>query len=500
MTDASVINKPAEGLNLLEELRAGYEADPESQQAAARLAEHYADLGWYNEALEVYRAALKIHGDDFFLHLGYGNTCYQHQDFEDALHAFRTLTDLKPERIEGWNNSGIALMSLGRAEEAKSAFERVLAIEPDNAGALLNLGNYYAGKGDGSSAIGLFERAIEARPDFADAWFNLGNTHLAAKDHVKAKKAFERAIRLRREFVSAYKNLGYIHESSGSWDKAIESYDTAAQLDRTDATLQINLANAYLALDRFDEAKSCFLKAVRLAPKNTAGWLGLRHLALLKGDIPTYLRSTSAILPHLDGPIIAKTVDVLLELNHRPEALEVITSADNCNKEGDELDAQRLLVYRLENNNKGKQTAIYKRLSGLPSLSDIALRALAGYAMENGDYDLALKHLKKITAVEAAAEYRSITCLIALGSIDEARKRTASAIEQWPANGAFRFCDARLRCRDGDREAARASLIQALDSGFYAMDDMKKDPEIARLFATLAASRPGPDEGRRNAT
>ena len=53
------------GCSLLETLRAGYEADPESQQAAARLAEHYADLGWYNEALEVYRAALKIHGDDF---------------------------------------------------------------------------------------------------------------------------------------------------------------------------------------------------------------------------------------------------------------------------------------------------------------------------------------------------------------------------------------------------------------------------------------------------
>jgi tetratricopeptide (TPR) repeat protein len=500
MTDTSEKNEPADGQSLLEMLRAGYEADPESQLAAARLAEHYADRGWYNEALEVYRAALKIHGGDFFLHLGYGNTCYQHKDFEDALRAFRTLSELKPERIEGWNNAGIVLMSLGRAEEAKIAFKRVLAIEPDNAGALLNLGNYYAGKGDGPSAIGLFERAIEARPDFADAWFNLGNTHLAAKDHEKAQKAFERAIRLRREFVSAHKNLGYIHELSGSWDKAIESYGTAGQLDRADATLQINLANAYLALDRFDEAKSCFLKAVRLAPKNTAGWLGLRHLALLKGDIPAYLRSTNAILPHLDGPIIAKTVDVLLELNHRPEALEVINSADNCNKEGDELDAQRLLVYRLENINKGKQTAIYKRLSGLPSLSDTAFRALSRYAMENGDFEQALKHLGKIKAIEAAVEYLRITCLIALGSADEARKRTASAIEQWPANGAFRFCEARLRCHGGDREAARASLIQALDSGFYAIDDIKKDPEIAYLFATLAAPRLEPDDGRRNAT
>jgi tetratricopeptide (TPR) repeat protein len=499
MTDANEKNEPAAAQSLLETLRAGYDADPQSRQGAALLAEHYADLGWYNESLDVYRAALKIHHDDFFLHLGYGNTCYQHHDLEEALRAFRTLTELKPERIEGWNNTGIVLMSLERVEEAKGAFERVLAIEPDNAGALLNLGNYFAGKGDGPSAIGLFERAIETRPDFADAWFNLGNTHLAAKDHVKAQKAFERAIRLRREFVSAHKNLGYIHELSGSWDKAIESYGAAAQLDRADATLHINLANAYLALDRFDEAKSCFLKAVRLAPKNTAGWLGLRHISLLKGDIPTYLRSTNAILPHLDGPIIAKTVGILLELHHRPEALEVINSADNCNKEGDELDAQRLLVYRLENINAGKRTALYKRLSGLPSLSDTVLRALGRYAMENGDFEQALNHLEKIRAQETAAEYLKIACLIALGRTDAAREKTASAIEQWPANGAFRFCEARLRCRGGDLESARASLIQALDSGFYAIDDIKMDPEMAHLFATLAASRPEPDGGQRSA-
>jgi tetratricopeptide (TPR) repeat protein len=488
MSDGRETSTPAEGANLLDSLRAGYEADPENQVVAAKLAEHYADLGWYNEALEVYRAALKIHGDDFFLLLGYGNTCYQHHDLDDALRAFKKLTDLKPERIEGWNNAGIVLMNLGRAGEAKSAFEQVLALEPDNAGALLNLGNYHAGKGDGTAAIGLFERAVEAKPDFADAWFNLGNSRLAAKDYTNAQKAFERAIRLRREFASAHKNLGYVHELSGAWDKAIESYENAARLDRADATLQINLANAHLALDHFDEAKGCFLKAVRLAPKNTAGWLGLRHLALLKGDIPTYLRSTNAILPHLDGPIIAKTVDVLLELNHRQEALEVINGADACNKEGDELDAQRLLVYRLENVNKGKQTALYRKLSVLPSLSDTALRAVGRYAMENGDFEPALSYLKRIKAGEAAVEYLSIACLIALGNSDEARRRTAAAIEQWPSSGAFRFCEARLQCLDGNREAARVSLIRALDSGFYAMDEIKRDPEMADLFATLAAS------------
>jgi hypothetical protein len=52
----------------------------------------------------------------------------------------------------------------------------------------------------------------------------------------------------------------------------------------------------------------------------------------------------------------------------------------------------------------------------------------------------------------------------------------------------------------GTLPVARASLILALDSGFYALDDIKKDPEIAYLYATLAAPRFEPGEGQRNGT
>ena len=255
-----------------------------------------------------------------------------------------------------------------------------------------------------------------------------------------------------------------------------------------------------LALDRFDEAKNCFLKAVRLAPKNTAGWLGLRHIALLKGDIPTYLRSTCAILPHLDASVIAKTVEVLLDLHHRHEALEVITSADGCSKTGEDLDAQRLVVYRLENIHEAKQIVLYKRLRSLPTLSDGSLRALGKFEIENKDFASALGHLKKIRDQDAGSEYLIIKSLLALGDTKETAGRIARAIEEWPTHGAFRFLSARLAIGEGDREAARARLIEALDFGFYVMDEMKEDPELSHLFTTLAAKRPEGEARKEDAT
>ena len=38
----------------LEGLRSAYKADPENVETASKLAQLYADKGWFNEAMEVY--------------------------------------------------------------------------------------------------------------------------------------------------------------------------------------------------------------------------------------------------------------------------------------------------------------------------------------------------------------------------------------------------------------------------------------------------------------
>jgi Tfp pilus assembly protein PilF len=131
-------------LPLLEQLRAACAENPSDPQAAARLAEHYADLGWYNEAMELYRDALALTGDDYFLLLSYGCSCFRRRSLPEALAAFLKLTTLRPERTEGWNNAGLVFLTMGKPAEASVLFDTVLALEPHNTGALLNLGNCLA--------------------------------------------------------------------------------------------------------------------------------------------------------------------------------------------------------------------------------------------------------------------------------------------------------------------------------------------------------------------
>jgi tetratricopeptide (TPR) repeat protein len=75
--------------------------------------------------------------------------------FDEALQIFDRLLDMNPDIPEGWNNKGVALYRLGRAEEALACYERSLIIDPENMDALRN-------KGFVLRYLGRFEEALQA--------------------------------------------------------------------------------------------------------------------------------------------------------------------------------------------------------------------------------------------------------------------------------------------------------------------------------------------------
>jgi tetratricopeptide (TPR) repeat protein len=75
--------------------------------------------------------------------------------FDDALQIFDHLLELNPEIPEAWNNKGVALHRLGRAEEALECYERSLTIDPENMDALRN-------KGFVLRYLGRLEEALQA--------------------------------------------------------------------------------------------------------------------------------------------------------------------------------------------------------------------------------------------------------------------------------------------------------------------------------------------------
>jgi len=472
----------------LEELRARYNREPDSIEAALALAQFYADLGWLNEAQQLYKSLLSVNQKDFALLLEYGNICFKKQEYKEAISVFKDLTVMNPARIEGWNNLGIVYLTCENIDGAAAAFSRVLEIEPDNAGALLNRGNCHFEKNELNIAHQYFERSVKAAPDFADGWFNLGNTFLAREEYDDAIHAYQRALRFRYDFVSALKNLGYVYQKKGSFDLARDQYLQALQFNKADASIYRNLAIVYTSIKNFDEAKECFLRAVRLAPRNLGGWMGLRHLSLVKGDLETYMRATTAVLPRLAGDVIAASARALRELGHWDMTAKIITQADSLNKESVLLDIERLLLYSNRKINTHRIPALEKKIQNLNSPPSEVKLGFATYLFQNKKPALAEKCLNGMPADQLSYRTLQWRVLIAQRKFDAAKeditvflKDHSDCFDGW-------FLLAGILIEQDDIEQARAMLIKALENGFNDIEAIQGNKKLKLLYQALAVS------------
>ncbi|MCL2182996.1 MAG: tetratricopeptide repeat protein [Chitinispirillia bacterium] len=353
----------------LEELKQRCEENPDDLGNVLDLIQRYSSLGWYNEALDFCRSMMKRHARAYSFLLEFANVLYKHSDFREAHTIFKKLTELKPERIESWNNLGILELSNGKREEAHSAFQKVLELEPNNAGALCNTGNYFAEKGDAGLAATYFERAIDARPDFAEAWYNLGNSYMSLSQFKEAAGAFEKAIRFDPRFGSAYKNLGFVREQLGDDGKALECYTKAASINRADPGIQANLSGLYMRLGQPDKALECGKHAAILAPAEPSSWSALRKAAIAVGDGVAYSRAVTALISSIGDKELATAIADLRDMGFGCEAEELVRYSVKINRAGESVDAlpfaesrapkiegaaEKQQIFKVINNKKGK--------------------------------------------------------------------------------------------------------------------------------------------------
>ena len=267
-------------------------------------------------------------------------------------------------------------------------------------------------KNDYPSAIPFFQRAISLDPNFAMAYARLGTSYnnlsqreRAIENTRKAYELRERASEREKFYIASHYehmavgnleaarktyelwaqtyprdnvpvgNLGVIHQQLGEYDKELAANQDALKLSPGSGLAYANLVNAYLSVNRLDEAKATAQEAQAKHLDPPSIHLHLYSAAFLQHDAAGMEREAAALMgkPGFEDAMLAtesQTAAYAGQFNKMRElarrAVESATRAD---------EKETAAVYQAT-------TAFYEAMAGNAALAK--QQAQAGLALSNG--------------------------------------------------------------------------------------------------------------------
>lgn len=173
---------------------------------------------------------------------------------ERALAEFDRAVALNPRYLEAHIHRGLALVGLGRADEAGEAFRRAGEVTPPTQGGLsaaatarlanmhAELAQTYADAGDRDQAVAQYRRALELGPAFHDLRYRLARLLLEGGRTLEAREELMEVVTALPDFIDARAALGLAHFLSGDAATAREVWEACRSVRPSNTRVQAYLA------------------------------------------------------------------------------------------------------------------------------------------------------------------------------------------------------------------------------------------------------------------
>ncbi|MBW2286325.1 MAG: tetratricopeptide repeat protein [Deltaproteobacteria bacterium] len=195
----------------------------------------------YRDVETLWRDTLAKNRDSWLALSHLGTIAEDRGQLDEAVEYYRASLRVEPRQHEAHNNLGNALRLRGEFDEAAVAIERSLAVQPSYGLAHNSLGLVRHDQGEFAEAVRSFEHALEIDPDFAAAQTNLGITLVAVGDLDAAIARHRTALEIAPDLVAARTNLASALIERGDLDEAIEQLSRVVELDSDSQLAKRNL-------------------------------------------------------------------------------------------------------------------------------------------------------------------------------------------------------------------------------------------------------------------
>jgi tetratricopeptide (TPR) repeat protein len=244
---------------------------------------------------------------------------YADEDRDGALADYQLITELFPDMMQAYNNSGMILRELGRLDEAVRMFEKSAEVAPRNSIPLGNLWwTHIRFLRNPEAAENAARRTLALTDDVAMYHHWLGYSLLAQARFEEAVEVYRKALDLEPHQTYALPNTGYLLLALGKPAEAVPYFETVLTL------IKDQRRSGYLPNACFDLAYTLNLAG---EPEKAAE-LAMEGEAHLRSEVADLSRHTWAPL------ILAKLAWVRGEEGETERYLNMaLTREDSGNKE-----------------------------------------------------------------------------------------------------------------------------------------------------------------------
>ncbi len=169
-----------------------------------------------------------------------GRARYNENKFADAISAFQQCLKLSPRSVRAEDNLGLALVGLGRNEEAAAAYKQAMDWQSQssfkNPGPYIDLGSLLLDENRPEEAVPYLIQAIGISPRESRAHELLGKAYTRMDQLPKAQTELEKATELAPQNANLHCMLAPVYRKQGIADKAKAEFDRCAALSGSHST------------------------------------------------------------------------------------------------------------------------------------------------------------------------------------------------------------------------------------------------------------------------
>jgi tetratricopeptide (TPR) repeat protein len=217
-------------------------------------------------------------------HAMLGELAYQNNDCKGTVGHFERAPEPISRRPEALQQYGACLFKLNQPEKAAAMFGRVVSLDPTNTDAAFDLGLSLLAAKRPAEAVGVLRRLADTPAPESDVLNLLGEAYASASQTDEAIKVLRRAVELYPEDSQNYEFLSSLCVKHHAYDIAAEVLDAGIAKLPESATLRTMRGVVFMCLGQKKDAEESFNEAMKLAPQESYGGLGMGIALSFSGE------------------------------------------------------------------------------------------------------------------------------------------------------------------------------------------------------------------------